>query len=393
MTHYPISLDSPPTGICHLLNYWQHPIMKIYRHDTPPLFKIIQGLPMSRMYRKFLEISMVLALCLIYYSNKALAEPIGLIGVNLSGATFGTKNIPGKHGTNYIYPSEDYYKRYSDIGIKLIRLPFRWERIQHEIGSDLSPKELALLIRSLDLANKYGMKVILDMHNYYRYYGDLIASPQVPIHEFANTWSRLASETKEHPGLFGYGLMNEPHDTNGKWPEAALAAARAIRNVDKKNWILVAGEHWSSAQRWPTVNPRLISDPFMRDPQNRLIYEAHLYFDSDSSGTYKKNTETFDPMIGIRRIEPFVRWLKENSLKGLIGEYGVPDWSESAMTAMDNMLSYLSQNCIPSTYWAGGPWWGEYALALDVSSDKYRPQLTILKAHVTYDKCTDIGPL
>lgn len=347
---------------------------------------------MSLIHRKLLGIGATLALCLTLHSNNVLAEPIRLIGVNLSGAAFGTKNVPGKHGTNYIYPSEDYYKRYSETGAKFIRLPFRWERIQPELGTDLSQEELDHLTQSLDLAEKYGMKVILDMHNYFRYYGDPIASPQVPIEEFANTWLRLASKVKEHPGLFGYGLMNEPHGTNGNWPEAAVAASRAIRGVDKENWILVAGEHWSSAQRWPKANPRLITDPFMTDPNNKLIYEGHLYFDADSTGTYKDQNETFDPQIGVRRVEPFVQWLKQHGLRGFIGEYGVPDWSESAMTAMDNMLSYLAQNCIPSTYWAGGPWWGENALALDVKSGKPRPQLDILKNHATYSGCTGIGP-
>jgi len=347
---------------------------------------------MTPMNKKLLGIGTALALSLTLHATVASAEPINLIGVNLSAAGFGTKALPGKHGTNYLYPSEEYYKRYSDMGIKLVRLPFRWERVQHQLGSDLEPSELDLLMQSLDLADRHGMKVILDMHNYYRYYSDQIASPQVPIEEYANTWSRLASATKEHPALFGYGLMNEPHDTNGQWPEAAVAAAKAIRGVDADHWILVAGDSWSSAQRWPKANPRLITDPFMVDSNNKLLYEGHLYFDADTSGTYKDQNEAFDPQIGVRRVEPFVQWLKQHGLRGFIGEYGVPDWSESAMTAMDNMLSYLAQNCIPSTYWAGGPWWGENALALDVKSGKPRPQLDILKKHATYSACTDIGP-
>lgn len=347
---------------------------------------------MRLMHRKILGIGTALILSLTLHAQDTLAEPIGLIGVNLSGASFGGNNIPGKHGTNYIYPSEDYYKRYSEAGIKLIRLPFRWERVQHELGSRLDSNELSLLIQALDLADKYGMKVVLDMHNYFRYYGKLIASAEVPVAEFADAWARLAAKTKAHPGLFGYGLMNEPHGTNGKWPEAALAAAQAIRKIDPDNWILVAGEHWSSAQRWPKANPHLIDAPFMRDPASKLIYEGHLYFDADGSGTYKNRNETFDPMLGVKRVEPFVHWLKEHKLRGFVGEYGVPDWSKSAMTAMDNLLSYLEKNCIPSTYWAGGPWWGTYPMALDAKDGKPRPQLDILKKHAGYSACTEIGP-
>ena len=110
----------------------------------------------------------------------------------------------------------------------------------------------------------------------------------------------------------------------------------------------------------------------MRDPKNNLVYEAHMYIDKDFSGNCFDKNEKFDPMIGVNRVKPFVDWLKQNKLRGYIGEHGIPDFSPSALVATDNLLSYLRQNCIPSTYWAAGPWWGEYALSLDVTSGKHR---------------------
>lgn len=342
--------------------------------------------------RKYLSGAAALAFLFSWQDNHAQADAVELIGINLSAADFDTASLPGKHGTDYLYPPESYFEHYGDMGITLVRLPFRWERIQHSLDSDLDAQEVQLILSTLDNAHKHGVKVLLDMHNYYRYHGKLIASPEVPIEQFARTWTRIASEVSGHPALYGYGLMNEPHDTNGKWPQAALAAARAIRSVDREHWILVAGDSWSSAERWPKVNLQLIDDAFMRDPDNKLIYEGHVYFDSNASGTYKDKNEEFDPMIGVRRVEPFVKWLKDNGLRGFIGEYGVPYWSESAMTAMDNLVGYLNENCMPSTYWAGGPWWGDYPLALDVDGGKHRPQLKILKAHLAHDECTEIGP-
>lgn len=64
------------------------------------------------------------------------------------------------------------------------------------------------------------------------------------------------------------------------------------------------------------------------------------------------------------------------------------------MVAMDNLLTYLRQNCVPMTYWAAGPWWGEYVLSLDTKSNSHRPQLTVLKKHAAAtNNCTSIGPL
>ena len=326
--------------------------------------------------------------------QEAIGERISLVGVNLSGAGFGSSVLPGKHGTNYLYPAESYYQKYAELGLNLVRLPFLWERIQPQLDTELNAVELARLVQSLDFAHKHGVTVILDMHNYYRYYGKLIGTAEVPIASFASVWQRLAQQVGEHPALSGYGLMNEPHNTNGLWPEAALAASQAIREIDQNRWIYVAGDRYSSAWHWPKSNTRLIDDPWMRDPNNRLVFEAHMYLDRDTSGMYYDETETFAPMLGIDRARPFVDWLKEHNLRGHIGEFGVPDYAADAIVAMDNLLGYLRENCVSLTYWAAGPWWGNYALSLDVKGGGDRPQLPILVRNAAAPhSCTTIGPM
>lgn len=327
-------------------------------------------------------------------ADAAPSNPINLIGINLAGAEFGAGDaLPGKYTIHYIYPGEADFKRYANLNMKLVRLPFRWERIQPKLNTDLNSAEVTRLMTALDHAKKHNIQVILDMHNYYRYYDKLIASKDVPITAFADSWTRIARKVVNHPAVYGYGLMNEPHATNGKWPAAALAAAQAIRNVDSQRWIYVAGDRWSSAFHWPSHNIQLISDPWMRDAKNNLVYEAHLYLDADYSGKYKDAKAVYDPMEGVKRAKPFVEWLSKYKLRGFIGEHGAPDFSPSAIVATDNLLKYLNQNCIPSTYWAGGPWWGEYALALDVKSGKSRPQLPVLLKHAANKSCGTIGPL
>lgn len=318
-------------------------------------------------------------------------EPVRLVGVALSGAAFGPSVLPGKHGTNYIYPAESYYKKYAEQGLKLVRLPFLWERIQPKLDTELDTAQLALLTQSLDFAHKHGVKVVLDMHNYYRYYRQPIGSETVSIQSFANTWKRIALKVSKHPALSGYGLMNEPN-TKGLWPQAALAAAKEIRKVDRTNWIYVAGDRFSSAWHWPQSNTQLIADPWMRDPNNNLIFEAHMYLDRDTSGMYVDKTETFAPELGINRAKPFVDWLRTNNLRGFIGEIGVPNYAPDAIVAMDNLLGYLRENCVPLTYWAGGPWWGNYILALDVAGGAEQPQLAVLRKHAaTPNSCAAIG--
>ncbi len=317
--------------------------------------------------------------------------PVQLVGVSLSGAAFGSSVLPGKHGTNYIFPAESYYKKYAAQGLTLVRLPFLWERLQPTLDAELDAAHLALLTQSLDFAHKHGVKVVLDMHNYYRYYREPIGSVNVPIKSFANAWKRIALKVGKHPALSGYGLMNEPN-TKGLWPDAALAAAKEIRKVDRTNWIYVAGDRYSSAWHWPQSNTQLINDPWMRDPANNLIFEAHMYLDRDTSGMYADKTETFAPDLGIKRAKPFVDWLRANNLRGFIGEMGVPNYAPDAIVAMDNLLAYLRENCVPLTYWAAGPWWGKYVLSLDVTGGAEQPQLPVLRKHAaTSNSCAAIG--
>ncbi len=96
---------------------------------------------------------------------------------------------------------------------------------------------------------------------------------------------------------------------------------------------------------------------------------------------------------GVERVRPFVEWLKKNKKKGMIGEFGVPDNDPRWLPLMDRMLAYLKQNCIPSTYWAAGPGWGNYFLSVEPSTRADRPQWPTLKKYIDDSSCTAIGPL
>ncbi|MAF87683.1 MAG: endoglucanase, partial [Pseudomonas sp.] len=117
---------------------------------------------------------------------------LALLGVNISGAGFAPHVTPGKNGTNYFYPEKKHFKYYADQGIRLIRFPFIWERVQHSLDDGLNFDQIRLLKKTLDLAAMNGQKVILDMHNYGRYHGELIGSSKVPYDAYASVWRELA---------------------------------------------------------------------------------------------------------------------------------------------------------------------------------------------------------
>jgi Ca2+-binding RTX toxin-like protein len=270
-----------------------------------------------------------------------------MIGVNLSGAEFGSRQ--DEYGVGYEYPNAGELDYFLGKGIDLIRLPFMWERMQTELGGELDPAEFARLQAFLDDAGQRQMKVVLDLHNFGRYGGEVIGSAEVPVAAFQDFWTKMAGALVGHSAVYGLALMNEPQNMGGPtvWPTAAQAAVDGIRSVDDAVAIIVGGDSWSGSHSWAAANASLK----IVDPSDNIIYEAHQYFDRDSSGTYSGDfdAEGAYPTVGIDRLQPFLDWLKENNARGFIGEYGVPDDDPRWLDVLDRFLKVLADEGIPST--------------------------------------------
>ncbi|WP_256011087.1 glycoside hydrolase family 5 protein [Desertivirga xinjiangensis] len=328
----------------------------------------------------FLTVAINGAICA--QTSKPLSAPFG---VNLAGADFGA-NVPGVFNKDYTYPTGadlDYVK---SKGLTLIRLPFLWERMQPVLGESLDAKEVERFTEVIDAAAERGILVLPDMHNYCRRKVEgewlIIGSERVPVEQVANAWAKIADLLKDKKNIWGYGIMNEPHDmpAENSWFTIAQAIITSIRSKDSKTAIVVGGDSWSSAERWPYYSGNLKN---LNDPANNLIFEAHIYFDENSSGSYKYSyeKERATAETGIVRAMPFVKWLKANNLKGFIGEYGVPDNDPRWLVTLDKMLDYLQKNGVNGTYWAAGPWWGDYHLAVQPKNGIDRPQMKVVSRY------------
>lgn len=316
------------------------------------------------------------------------------LGVSLAGPEFGSKATargfeydeaePDAFGSTYIYPGDEQLAYLRSKGLTLVRLPLRWERVQPVLNEPLNVAEAARIDQFLNNAARHDMRVILDIHNYGRFRGNIIGSAAVPNEAFKNLWTRLAARYKLAPALFGYGLNNEPYDMQGHWPAAAQAGVDGIRAWDTWHAILVAGDCWSSAHRWR--DSACNEDLSVTDFSNNVYYEAHVFFDSDHTGTYQGSDDNINnPNIGIERVKPFHDWLTEKGFRGIIGEVGVPDDDAKWLTALERFLTYLQQNDIGAIYWAAGPWWPvDYRLSVEphktgaeIGLD--RPQMAVLQ--------------
>lgn len=291
----------------------------------------------------------------------------GPAGINLAGAEFG-KSIPGQEGHDYYFPSGSQIAYYKRIGFRSIRLPILWERLQPELNGPLDQQYLAGIISVLKSAAENGMTVVIDLHNYAHYQGKVLGSQELPAQAFSDVWKKIADALRKYGALDGYGLMNEPYDTKGSWPQVAQAGIDGIRGADRSHHIYVSVENSGDSRIWGSNFL-----PFVKDPSNLEVYEAHAYFDADYSGRYDSTTPRKDPRALVEEsVNPFIAWLSKNGKKGAIGEWGVPTNDERWFGAVDRMVEISRANCLPIYYWAGGNWGPDYKLSIEPMGGRER---------------------
>ncbi len=316
-------------------------------------------------------------------------------GINLAGAEFGQQTVTiarnpdgseqerqtGLENRDYLYPAE--YLRdapYAALGLDLVRVPFKWERLQPYLGAPLDPAGVAGLRRVLDAAHDAGYDVILEPHNFGRHFGVPLRDADLPV--FRDFWERVAREFGDHPALWGFELMNEPHDLPGgspTWARLAQAGTDGIRSATSRPWVLVPGYDFQAANRWPQANPTLR----VQDPAGRLLYAAHSYWDPDGSGRYRESwgAAAAYPEIGADHLRPFVRWLEERDAWGIVTEYGVPASDPRWLDALRHALQFIQDEprLAGGLYWATGPWWpASDQLSLNPAGGRVQPQLAVL---------------
>ncbi|NLS12478.1 glycoside hydrolase family 5 protein [Vibrio sp. SM6] len=315
--------------------------------------------------------------------QKGAFEP-PYFGVNLSGAEFNTQALPGRYDFDYTYPDVQDVDYFMGKGMTIFRLPFRWERIQHETFDELNQQQLQHIDRLVRHITAKGALVILDPHNFARYYGNVIGEKDLPISAFADLWTKLARHYKNNPNVL-FGLMNEPSGMSSElWLEDANAAIAAIRATGANNLILVPGNGFSGASSWfgswyGTPNAEVLLS--IEDPLDHYIIEVHQYLDANSSGTSTTCVEA-------ERLQRFTDWLKTHNKKAFLGEFGAADTPECRQ-ALAKMLDHINANqavWLGWTWWSAGPWWGSYPFSLQPSNGKDRPQMRLLEHYMQQAK-------
>jgi endoglucanase len=362
------------------------------------------------------------------------------IGTNLgsmevgSAIRYGANTLPN---VNFAVPREQDVNYLRDHGFKKSRLPIRWELLQpalndakpnNETLSKLGvtaagafhPGYAAFITQVLDAHAKAGTKCIIDVHNYCRY-TDFIYQPDgsvkglqkpnsvaqafttdstqvfvrimaladgatLTIANYVDFMTRLVKTWKGHPGLGGFGLMNEPYAMpkpgetiendptlppiyNGQdltiWPTFAAAAIKAIRAIDPDTLLYLGGNNWSDAWGLGTENPG-----WPLDAQN-VVYEVHCYLDATNSGqganwdiqaatNYSvgvNDNGPIDAMTGAKRLQKALDFALPRKMAIALTETGMPGDDPRWQESWTNMVKLAKANNVEVYSWGGGSHW------------------------------------
>ena len=303
------------------------------------------------------------------------------------------------------------------------------------------PRMMGYILDVLDAHATAGIKCILDLHNYCRYQdfkyqtdGSVIgfqpssssfiqpwtndgsqvwtrcmalapgnaSNPTITQTDYNTFWANFINyveagtgrTVKQHSGLAGYALMNEPHDMPATganapytqpedktiWNTFAQGAVNAIRAIDSITPIYCAGNDYEIPWSADPGGSYLNNNPGYPLSGSNLVYEAHFYLDHVSAGhAFDWTTEssfTFSAgestshgattSTGTIRAQYCVDFVNGGAgRKMAVTELGMPSGNINWQTSMEGALSTLYTNGIEFFLWAGGNHWPVHDFSLN----------------------------
>lgn len=151
--------------------------------------------------------------------------------------------------------TEQDFKNVAKLGMNVIRLPFNYRLIESK-PYKYSQEGLAYLKRSVRLAQKYGLWVILDLHaapgaQNHDWHSDSLG-PAGLWHNKSNQkrtfalWEYLSDQFKNEPAIAGYDLLNEAIiQDNAILNRFYKELIKKVRDIDRKHILFVEGSRWA----------------------------------------------------------------------------------------------------------------------------------------------------
>lgn len=204
----------------------------------------------------------------------------------------------------------------------------------------------------------------IDIHNYGRWWGQIVGEGGPSADALAKTWSQIASRYKDQPRII-FGTMNEPHDQDDNiWAQTLQTVVYAIRDAGATSQIItLSPTNHANAISLPELGNALLDVHNYRDKpddKTNLIFEIHQYFDQAGGSTSACSDDGVDQKL--RDITG--KWLRDNNRQAFMGELGGGNDKDctSRICPFLDVMNDMGDVFIGWTSWAAGNWWPDYEL-------------------------------
>ncbi|EMD41942.1 glycoside hydrolase family 5 protein [Gelatoporia subvermispora B] len=286
-------------------------------------------------------------------------------GVNTAGYDFSVATNGSFSGTG-VSPPVSQYSHFTAEGANLYRIPFAWQLMTPTLGGTIDSSFFSTYDTTVQAALNSGpnVYVIVDLHNYARWNGEIIGQGGPTNAQFASIWTQIAAEYGSNERII-FGIMNEPHDLPSveTWSDTLQYVVTQVRAAGSQNFLLLPGSSYSSAQTFPTeAGPYLVTITDPLGTTDKLLFDVHKYLDSDNSGTHADCvTNNVDVLTTL------VQFLQENgNRQAILSETGGGN-TASCETDLGQELAYV-QSAYPTlvgfSIWAAGAFDPTYVLSV-----------------------------
>lgn len=264
-------------------------------------------------------------------TTSSTSSQVAFAGINIAGFDFGC-GIDGTCNTASTFDVasqgtgiQQMQHFVSDDGLNTFRLPVAWQYlINNNLGGPLDPTNTAAYDKLVTGCVAAGAAMcIIDIHNYARYNGKIIAQdPDGPTNEqYTSLLSQVAMKYA-NVSQVAFDIMNEPHDIPDlqAWANTSQLAVNAIRTAGATNQqILIPGTDFTSAATFANVSgPVLLGVTNPDGSTDNLLFNVHKYLDSDGSGTHANCvTNNIDTAFA-----PLAAFLRQNNRTAILTETG-----------------------------------------------------------------------
>ncbi len=268
--------------------------------------------------------------------------------------------------------TEDDFRTLRDWGATLVR--FQMTHCPPEALTDIPAWRAWLRGRLqhlervvLPLADKYGLKVVVDLHNApggrdghdWRLFDD-----DKYFRTLVSTWRAIATHFKGDRRIYAYDFANEPFQTRPRkrdyW-QVQKACAEAVRAVDPDAVVIVESNHMAAPYAFSYLSPLAMDN---------VVYSVHMYdpgtFTHQGVGPGDPLGQTYPGVLDDgekldkewlrRRLAPVREFQLRHGARIYVGEFSAIAWARGADAYIRDCIALFEEYGWDWTYHAFREW-------------------------------------